>query len=340
MSAEQGKTKPFTLLLSSAGRRVELLRLFRRDAAALGLDLRIIATDRKAAWSAACRDADACRVVPRVDDPAFVEATLAICERQKVDLVVPTIDPELLPLAENKAAFVAAGTDVLVSSPGIVRLARDKLETAKRLATWGVPVPQSAVPAEVLADPESWPGPVILKPRGGSSSIGLKRLASAAALAAETVPDGHVVQEQLLGEEYTVNIYFGAYGTPACVIPHLRQEVRAGEVSKGVTRRHERLEAVSWRFARALAEGSGGARGPLCIQAVVAPEGRIGVFEINARFGGGFPLAHAAGAPFTRWVLEEAAGLPSTAGNDWRADLAMLRYDAALFAEDMGEDMK
>ncbi|MDH3661607.1 MAG: ATP-grasp domain-containing protein [Alphaproteobacteria bacterium] len=330
MSAEQGKTKTITLLLSSAGRRVELLRHFRRDAEALGLDLRIVASDLQAPWSAACQDADACHVVPRVDDPAFIEETLAICERHGVDLVVPTIDPELLPLATHKAAFVAGGTDVLVSSRDTAHTARDKLQTARFFEKSDIPVPRSAEPAEVLAAPEAWTGPVILKPRGGSSSIGLKRLPSVAALAEENIPDGYVAQELLRGDEYTISLYFGPDGEPGCVIPHLRREVRSGEVSKGVTRRHDELEAVSWKVGKALA----GARGPLCIQAIVTPEGRIGVFEVNARFGGGFPLAHAAGATFTRWILEELAGLPSTVNNDWQADLAMLRYDAAVFIED------
>jgi carbamoyl-phosphate synthase large subunit len=55
------------------------------------------------------------------------------------------------------------------------------------------------------------------------------------------------------------------------------------------------------------------------------------VFEINARFGGGYPLAHHAGATFARWLLEEAVGLEPTCHNDWRDGVRMLRYDAALF---------
>ena len=55
------------------------------------------------------------------------------------------------------------------------------------------------------------------------------------------------------------------------------------------------------------------------------------VFEINARFGGGYPLAHRAGAPFSRWLLEEAAGRPGSAHNDWEEGVTMLRYDAAMF---------
>jgi len=55
------------------------------------------------------------------------------------------------------------------------------------------------------------------------------------------------------------------------------------------------------------------------------------VFEINARFGGGYPLADHAGASFARWLLEERLNLPSTAGNKWTAGVAMLRFDAELF---------
>jgi carbamoyl-phosphate synthase large subunit len=55
------------------------------------------------------------------------------------------------------------------------------------------------------------------------------------------------------------------------------------------------------------------------------------VIEINARYGGGYPLAWAAGARYPVWFLEEVLGLPSTAHDDWTADLVMLRYDEAIF---------
>jgi carbamoyl-phosphate synthase large subunit len=58
------------------------------------------------------------------------------------------------------------------------------------------------------------------------------------------------------------------------------------------------------------------------------------VIEINPRFGGGYPLSHAAGADFPRWLLEEALGLPSSAAaGAWRDGLVMLRYDDAVFVD-------
>ena len=70
----------------------------------------------------------------------------------------------------------------------------------------------------------------------------------------------------------------------------------------------------------------------MCFQAMVGENDELSVFEINARFGGGYPLAHQAGAPFAKWLLEEQLGLPSTANEDWREGMLMLRYDAAFFS--------
>jgi carbamoyl-phosphate synthase large subunit len=86
--------------------------------------------------------------------------------------------------------------------------------------------------------------------------------------------------------------------------------------------------------AKKLAQVLPGATGPLCFQAVIMGSGEMAVFEINARFGGGYPLAHRAGARFSQWLLEEACGLPCTANDDWKEGVVMLRYDAAVFLND------
>jgi carbamoyl-phosphate synthase large subunit len=64
---------------------------------------------------------------------------------------------------------------------------------------------------------------------------------------------------------------------------------------------------------------------------MVDDAGTPAVFEINARFGGGYPLAHRAGAQFAQWLLEEASGRRLSAHNDWQGGVVMLRYDQAVF---------
>ena len=316
-----------TVLISSAGRRVELIQCFRNGAAALGLDLTVIAVDLEPRMSAACQVADRAIRVPRCDRADFIDALLGICLRDHVDLIVPTIDPELDPLSANADRFREIGTDVAVSAPAVVRLARDKLRTAEFLESRGLPVPRTDLPDAVLAEPEAWPWPLLVKPRAGSSSIGIRVVFSPDQLAELAGSPDYLVQELLRGEEYTVNLFFDRAGGLRCAIPHLRCEVRAGEVAKGITRRHTELEAG----ARALGDALPGARGALCFQAIVGADRRPVVFELNARFGGGYPLAHHAGARFAQWLLEETTGRPLSAHNHWHDGILMLRYDHAVF---------
>jgi len=321
------KTK-LTVLISSAGRRVELLNCFRADARDLGLGLRVLGVDSNPVMSSACRVADASFAVPRCLDAAFIPRLLEICAREEVDLLVPTIDTELLPLAAVRATFAAAGTRVAISDAATVGMARDKLRTAAFLRQHGIAAPESLPMARLLETPDALRYPVILKRVDGSSSVGLAEAADGDELRRLRVdPAVYVAQEKWVGREYTVNLFFTESGACPAAVPHWRAELRAGEVSKGVTRRHPLLTDFSARLAQALP----GARGALCYQAIIAAGGGGVVFEINARFGGGFPLAHRAGARFSRWLLEEAAGLPSSASDDWTEGLAMLRYDAAVF---------
>ncbi|MGH6899694.1 MAG: ATP-grasp domain-containing protein [Geminicoccaceae bacterium] len=318
-----------TILFSSAGRRVELIQCFRDSAAALGIEARVIALDLEPAMSAACQVADLALPVPRCAHPEFAEVLLGICAEHGVDLLVPTIDPELAVLSRHAERFGALGTRIAVSEPAVVEMARDKLRTAQFLAHNGIPAPRSAPLAEVVAAPQDWTFPLLVKPRSGSSSIGVRVVPSPEELAALAPGADPMVQQLLRGDEYTVNLFFDRTGCLRCAIPHLRCAVRAGEVAKGLTRRHAELERIAAMLGAAL----DGARGALCFQAIVDDGGAAAVFEINARFGGGYPLAHRAGARFAQWLLEEITGRPLSAHNDWQDGILMLRYDQAVFRD-------
>jgi carbamoyl-phosphate synthase large subunit len=140
--------------------------------------------------------------------------------------------------------------------------------------------------------------------------------------------EDYVVQALLTGQEYTINVFFDSSGQPITAIPHRRIAVRAGEVAKGTTERHRGLLDLAAQLGVSLS----GARGPLCFQAIVPEPSECGlILEINARFGGGFPLAHRAGARFTQWLLEEVLGWPSSANHVWQDCMTMLRYDQSVF---------
>lgn len=323
--------RQINILITSAGRRVELARCFREDGRQLGLDVKIVAVDSIPAWSAACRDADASHKVPPCLEPDYIDSLLQICQDDDIDFIIPTIDTELMAISENVHRFSEVGAYPIISSPNVIALARDKLETMRACLRHGIPVPKTVMPGNFSGPPEEWNWPIIIKPRDGSCSAGIRIINNPLEFSkAELLPQD-LIQEFISGPEFTINVFIDRSGQLICSIPHRRIEVRAGEVSKGRTERCEMLEKLAADVVSIL----DGAQGPLCLQAIIDEEdGTARLTEVNARFGGGFPLAHRAGAAFTRWLLEEAAGLPFTGNNQWRSGVVMLRYDAAIFVEE------
>ena len=319
-----------TVLISSAGRRVELLRAFRHTLDTLGGG-RVLATDLS--WySGAFHDADEAFPVPRITSPDFVPRMLAICEQQHVDLVIPTLDPELPVYAAARDQFAAIGTTVAISSPEVAAIAGDKQHTHDWLVANGFPTVVQGTVDDVRADPSAWPFPLIVKPRFGSASIGVAVVHDLDALEHAAPGDDAIVQTLATGTEHTIDLLADRSGRCLAAIPRKRIEVRAGEVSKAVTVRVPALAELAEKICAALP----GPFGALNFQVFVSPDaGQLAVIEVNARFGGGYPLSYAAGADFPLALVQDALGQPITAPLEgWRDGLVMLRYDAAVFVDE------
>ena len=319
------------VLISSAGRRVELLRAFRetvRDQGGrvLGVDI--------TPYSPAFQDADEAFIVPRCTTPEFVPALLDICRTHGVDLVIPTLDPELPVYAAARDEFAAIGTTVAISRPDVAAIGGDKQQTHDWLVANGFPTVQQGTLDDVEADPGAWAFPLIVKPRFGSASIGVGIVRDHDELArAASQPDA-LVQTLAPGVEHTIDLLTDRDGRCLAAIPRRRLEVRAGEVSKAVTVRDPALIELAEKLCAALP----GPYGALNVQVFAGDEpGQLAVIEMNARFGGGYPLSYAAGADFPLALVQDALGLPRTAPLEgWQDGLVMLRYDAAVFVTDPG----
>jgi carbamoyl-phosphate synthase large subunit len=322
----------FNILLSSAGRRVALLNIFRKSLRDLGLEGRVLAADASP-LAPALFVADGAARVPPCTAPGFVQEMIDLCERERVRLLIPTVDPELPVLASARDQFAAIGCTVALSSIETVLIGCNKRQTHQFLTAHRLPRVQQFELAEVLAAPKNLPYPLIVKPVVGSASIGVQVIHDERALSSA---NGDVVVQALaLGDEYTVDVLVDREGRCRCAVPRRRIEVRAGEVSKGVTVRDEPLI----RLANDVVQSLPGAFGVLNLQVFIDPvDGAQRIIEINPRFGGGYPLADAAGARMARWLIEIVLGAePRIAAESWREGLLMLRYDDAIFVEQTAE---
>lgn len=322
--------KPFNILISSSGRRGALVGLCRRALESLGVEGKVFAADITQA-SAAYQLCDEGFYARRFDDPAYIPEMLKVCGEQNVRLLIPTHDRELMLYASAFDQFQAIGTHVVAPSTEVVALSSDKEATYRWLTENNLPRPRQASPDEVLANPDGWPMPLLIKPRYGSSSIGVHTVNDLEQLRHLTADRPYLVQSIAQGKEYTVDLFVDQSGVCRCAVPRQRLETRAGEVSKGMTERNTAVIDTAMRACATLP----GPRGVMCLQLFHDPsKNECKIIELNARFGGGYPLTHEAGAEYLRWLIEETLERPCSAADDaWQDGLVMLRYDDAVFVE-------
>ena len=288
------------ILFTSVGRRVELMQAFRKAADELGVQLTIIGADITES-APALFFCDETKIVCRIKEPEYIPQLLNICEKEKVDCLIPTIDTDLLLLAENKEKFETVGTKVLISAVDKVKLCRDKRYTADYFMSVGLksPVPVDDASKYVLGYP------AFIKPKDGSSSIDAYKVSNAEELKeyAKKVND-YIVQPFISGREFTIDIFCDYEGNPVYITPRERLAVRAGEVLK--TRIHQ--DDTMIREMLALIEDYKPC-GQITVQLIQDEvTGNNYYIEINPRFGGGAPLSIKAGADSAKAVIRMLNG--------------------------------
>lgn len=326
---------PFNVLISSAGRRVQLLDAFRGALRALDVHGRVLAIDASPMSPAYCL-ADDSFVVPLVTEDSFIPEVLHLCKSRGVRLVIPTIDTELAAYASATKDFLRAGIVVAVSDSATISIASDKRDTHRWLESHGFPTVQQDEALDLMSGSARIEYPALAKPAVGSMSRGVRVIHGPDELRPETDADT-IVQSIAPGDEHTVSVLLDRNGRCRAAVPRLRLEVRAGEVSKGRTVRDNEMEELAVRIAQALP----GTYGALNIQIFRdKATGELKVIEINARFGGGDPLAWAAGADFPRWMIEELLGRGSEPRFDaWEPHMTMLRFDRAVYVKANGTNV-
>ena len=322
MSAE---TERVNILISSAGKRVSLLREFRAELRREFPRGRVFATELCPEMSPAAQIADRCFRVPRVTEPGYADALFRICADNGVRVVVPTIDTELLVLAREKKRFAEAGIFLLVSDEDFVAVCRDKRNTGAFFESRGI-----RVPAPV--DKRAPTFPLFAKPYDGSLSKDLFVVRSREELTPEILAHPKLIFMEYIDKriykEFTVDMYFGRDHRVKAVVPRERIEIRAGEINKGRTCRNRLAELLRERFAELP-----GVVGCICAQFFFDEKtGDVVGIEINPRFGGGYPLSYGAGANFPRAVVREyLLGETLEFSDAWADGTLMLRYDAEIF---------
>lgn len=311
------------VLVLSAGRRVSLVRAFKTAIDDLNIIGSVFGADMKPSMSAACNVLSNSFVLPHVLNDEYIDELKALCLKESIKLVIPTIDTELLKLAKHKQAFKELGITIVVSDSELVVPCRDKRLTHDLFDDIGFPVP-------ITYSLDNITFPCFSKPISGSLSQNIRILQSQEELDTWDVPKSEMMYMEIISseefDEYTIDVYYTQSSELICMVPRQRVEVRGGEISKGRTNKAliELLKEPMFRIKTAF--------GCLTLQVFKSKTTeQIYGIEINPRFGGGFPLSNAAGARYPEFLLREVfLNEKLSYTDDWEDQLVMLRYDAEV----------
>jgi carbamoyl-phosphate synthase large subunit len=319
--------REMNILITAASRRVVLIQGFVNALKRLGIRGHVITTDMSP-LSPGLYFSDSHYIVPLTTDRRYIPIIKSICFKERIRLLIPTIDDELPLFGAQADKFLATGVRVAVSSAQTNIICNDKHLTARFLSERNIPAANTWLPSEL--DFTRLTFPLFLKPRSGRGSVGAHLIADEHELRffLNYVPDP-VVQEFLPGREFTIDLLADFGGKVISVVPRERLVIRSGVSDRGRTWNHRGMIDLAIRTAEALE-----IRGPANIQ-VMLHNDHASIFEVNPRFSGGIPLTLAAGADFPTWLVEMCCGrrVRSFVGK-FIDGLMMACYESALFMTD------
>lgn len=321
------------VFILSAGRRVELVKLFNRARKKLGILGNIIGGDMELT-APALQFVDKAIQLPRITDKDYINEIIKICRQEKIDLIIPTIDTELLKLAQNKDRIEReSGAKINLSDLFFIEICRDKFKTQTFFEKNGFGTPRLIT--EEMLEKKEYEFPLFIKPLDGSSSINTFKINNEKELIffKEYVPNP-IIQECVVGEEFTVDIFCDFESNPITIVPRKRLATRSGEISKGLIIKDYDIIKDIKKLLKVFR-----AKGHITIQCIKNKSG-IKYLEINPRFGGGAPMSIMAGADSPENLYKILRNEKLTYNEEYENELLVLRYDEAVFISKDGKVIK
>ncbi len=281
---------------------VKCLRMSQKKYEVIGSDI----TEEAARQSGA----DHCVVLPKANEPDYLERLIELCHRFSVDVVLPGSEPELRKIAEHQAEIRQHVKLLAVNELSVIDTCSNKFKTIEFFKQNNFPCPETwIVRSPEMAD-EVATFPVIVKPvvGGGSQHVYVVQdrdeLNMLTRYLLRYFPE--ILIQEYVGradQEYTVGVLLDADGvlihsialnrfilsslSNRIRVPNLTGRADLGEVlaiSSGVSQGRVGLFPEVTNFCEKVA-GALGARFAINIQCRVV-NGQPYVFEINPRFSG------------------------------------------------------
>lgn len=296
--------------------------------------------------------------LPIAESPQFIDTLLEICRREKIDVVLPLVTRELIPLSRHKELFRENGISISVSETAPLEIANNKCLLMEYCRENNIPAPdfrlvktvdEFKIAAASLGYPDR---KICFKPPVSNGQRGFRiiddsknRMDSlinekpsnvfigydeflAICRSASYFPD-LIVMEYLPGEEYSVDVLVNN-GRYISAIPRSRDHIKMGISFVGSAVYDEEIIESSKQIVEGL-----GLHGNIGLQFRRDGKGIPRIIESNPRVQGTIVLCTAAGENMVYEAVKLALGeTPEKPDIKW--GIKMIRYWDELFLDEYG----
>lgn len=238
---------------------------------------------------------DECFVVEGAASPNYNDVLFRLVDKEKVDLVIPSSEPELRTLYANN--FFGRQELFLTANKKAMEIGFDKYRTAEFLQENELPHPWTQIAA--LGVPQEFP--CILKSRTGCGSKDVRIFTEEDYNSTAFYNEDDIFQELIGGDdaEYTCGLFRSSWGEIRSII--LRRKLRGGLTGSGTVETNPVIERLLHTLAEAL-ELQGSINVQLRLRAGVPY-----VFEINPRFSSTVRFRHKLGFLDVLWTMQDSS---------------------------------
>ena len=288
------------ILVSCIGRRGYLASYFREAA---GSSATIIGTSNSP-WTPGFKDCDKAFILPDIASEDYISRLAQLCQQEQVDLILSALDLDIARISRHLDEFRMQGITPFVVDADTSDICFDKAKTFTFLVDNGFQSPLTFTDLAMVEhqlDQGAIDFPLYVKPRFGFASHNLfvARNRTELAVFFAYAPD-MIVQQKLAGTEYSFDILNDLDGNLVKLVIKQKVAMRSGETDQATTVHSQELADIAIRLSQTLRHA-----GPLDVDFFTDGQS-ASILELNPRFGGGYPIAHLAGADFPRLMVQMA----------------------------------
>lgn len=290
------------ILFLGASKRVSLLERFMTAAQARNISLRLFSCELVDDFYPISKYATILQG-PRFRDPHFFSWLSQAITQHQIDIVIPNMDAATVMLSQYVQQQADTKAWCVVSEADLCLQCEDKIFAHQLFKRHHLPV--------VSNTPHIFPKIMKLRNGFGGRFVHIVKTAQEMQTCLTNLPnpDDYLIEDLLVGQETTTDMYFNRAGELMGYVLRDRLEISDGEVMVCITRdpqpdEKKLLEQVA---------NIPGWMGCINVQFMRNRAGTCSIIEINPRFGGGSTAAIEAGLDMCGYILDEYLQRPFAA---------------------------